>query len=276
MKPPVKVAHLFPLIDEKLIALLRSLSPSEWQLQTLAKQWSVKDVAAHLLDGNMRTISSSQGFDGPSPPAIESYDQLVAYLNELNAVFVNAMKRVSPQLVTDMLEITGEQCSGIMAAAPLFEQARFSVAWACEETSVNWFHIAREYTEKMHHQLQIRNAVNREDELMTRELFYPFIDTLMYGLPYALRNVSANENTVIAVTVLGETGGDWYVQRQHAQWALIKDLQQGIDAHVFIEPAIAWKLFTKGISPGQAALNVGMQGNEILCKGVLEMVAVMA
>jgi hypothetical protein len=36
-------------VDEQLIDLLRSLAPSEWELQTVASLWKVRDVAAHLL-----------------------------------------------------------------------------------------------------------------------------------------------------------------------------------------------------------------------------------
>ena len=276
MKPPVEVTHLFPVIDEQLIGLLRSLSKEQWRLPTLAKRWTVKDVAAHLLDGNMRTISASHNYDGPPPPPITSYTELVSYLNDLNAVFVNAMQRISPQLIVELLENTGKQYSSIMASAPLFEPARFSVSWAGEETSMNWFHIAREYTEKMHHQLQIRHAVNRESDLMTHELFYPFIDTLMYGLPHALRNTNAIENTSIAVTITGEIGGTWYVLMKNERWTLIKDFKGDLSAHVFIEPNLAWKRFTRGISTEDALSKTQTEGDLRLCKAVLGMVAVMA
>jgi hypothetical protein len=44
-------------VDEKLIELLRSLSPSEWDGQTVAPRWKVRDVAAHLLDTVLRKLS---------------------------------------------------------------------------------------------------------------------------------------------------------------------------------------------------------------------------
>ena len=276
MKPPVEVTHLFPLIDKKLIDLLKSISAEEWRLPTLAKQWTVKDVAAHLLDGNMRVISGNQGYNGPLPPPIDSYNDLVNYLNELNAVWVKAMQRVSPKQLVNMLEETGKEYSRIMAEAPLFEPARYSVAWAGEEVSLNWFHIAREYTEKMHHQLQIREAVDKEAALMTREYFYPFIDTLMYGLPHALRHTTAKEESAITVTVTSEIGGDWHLIMQDKKWRLSKEKQGAETAHVFIGPGFAWKLFTKGITPAEAIGQIQMQGDEQLCKSVLGMVAVMA
>ena len=39
---PIKTVHLFPLLDQKLIELLGSLSAEEWDKLTLAKLWTVK------------------------------------------------------------------------------------------------------------------------------------------------------------------------------------------------------------------------------------------
>ena len=44
---------------------------------------------------------------------------------------------------------------------PSHGRAIFSVAWAGESESENWFDVARDYTERWHHQQQIRDAVGR-------------------------------------------------------------------------------------------------------------------
>ena len=49
--------HLLPIVEARLLELLRSLSRSEWELQTVAPAWKVKDVAAHLLDTQLRKLS---------------------------------------------------------------------------------------------------------------------------------------------------------------------------------------------------------------------------
>lgn len=272
---PIQTTHLFPVLDRLLIDLLKSLSPEDWDKPTLARLWKVKDVAAHLLDGNMRTISSQQHFTGETPSSINNYRELVDYLNELNATWVKAMKRVSPALLTELLEITGKQYSEYMASQDLFTPAIFSVAWAGEEQSINWFHIAREYTEKWHHQQQIREAVNKPG-IMHRELFYPFINTLMLGLPHTYRNVEAKENTVIEVIITGEAGGGWYLQKAIDQWLLISDNNKPADCVVKINPDIAWKLFTKGITHHEALQNSSLHGDTWLGEKLFDMVAVMA
>jgi hypothetical protein len=161
-----------------------------------------------------------------------------------------------------------------MAAADPFADAIFSVAWAGEEISKNWFHIAREYTEKVHHQLQIRDAVGKPG-LMTKELFYPFIDTFMCALPHTYRNVQANNDTTIQVTVTTDIGGDWYLSRINNQWRLSKEYTKP-GASISIDPDTAWKLFTKGVSPDEAKQKAIIQGDKELASVALQMIAVMA
>lgn len=273
---PIKTVHLFPLLDQKLIELLKSLSAEEWNKPTLAKLWTVKDIAAHLLDGNMRVISMSQQFAGDPPSIpINNYSDLVDFLNGLNAIWVKAMRRVSPQLLTELLEITGKQYSEIMSKADMFAPAPFSVAWAGEEESANWFHIAREYTEKFHHQQQIREAVGKQG-IITAELFYPCIDTFMRGLPYAYRTVIANAGALIQVTISGEAGGDWFLLKTTDGWTLTKNAGSTPDTIVTLSPDIAWKVFTKGIDPQIALEASHVSGNINLGENLFNMVAVMA
>lgn len=59
-KVEIETLHLFPVLDKMLIDLLNSLREEEWDTQTVAKLWKVKDVAAHLLDTNLRTLSISR------------------------------------------------------------------------------------------------------------------------------------------------------------------------------------------------------------------------
>jgi uncharacterized protein (TIGR03083 family) len=276
MQQPVAIPtlHLFAVLDRLLIDLLKSLSPNDWQKPTLAKLWTVKDIAAHLLDGNMRAIANMHNYKPPLNASINNYQDLVAFLNELNDTWVNAMKRVSPELLTDLLESTGPQFITYLEQLAPYAPAKYSVAWAGEEQSLNWFHIAREYTEKWHHQQQIREAVGQVEPLMTRELFYPCIATFMCALPFAYRNVEAAEDTIIKFIIDGDAGGVWYLLRSGNVW---KPSDNGhADTVVIIPQAIAWKLFTKAITPQIALTKSSITGNQSLASPVFNMVAVMA
>jgi uncharacterized protein (TIGR03083 family) len=273
---PIPTLHLFPVLDKLLIELLASLSPDDWNKPTIARLWTVKDVAAHLLDTNMRTISYAQGYEMAIATQINSYQDLVAYLNELNATWVNAMKRVSPQLLIQQLESSGKQYIEHLNTLKPFEQAKYPVSWAGESTSLNWFDIAREYTEKWHHQQQIRDAVGVPG-LMTKELFYPCIDTFMYALPHAYRNVDAAEDAVIKITVSSEIGGEWYLIKTANKWQLQKQQPSNtIHSEVITAPETAWKFFTKAITPQTAVEHSAITGNISLGQTVFNTIAVMA
>lgn len=272
---PIPTLHLFQPLDAKLIALLKSLSPEEWNKPTLAKQWNVKDIAAHLLDGNVRFISMVRDHHfGLKPENINSYQDLVGFLNGINADWVKAMKRVSSALLVELLELTGkEYFEGIQKLDP-FQPALFAVAWAGESESQNWFHVAREYTEKWHHQQQIREAVNKQG-IMSREFFFPLINTFMRALPYTYKNVEAPEGASVSVIVSGETGGKWSIIKDSSGWEFTKS-PTTLTSLVEITPSDAWRLLTKGISREEAEQRMVFSGNQELGRKVLNMTSVMA
>jgi uncharacterized protein (TIGR03083 family) len=274
---PIPTLHLFAKLDELLISLLRSLTSYDWEKPTLARLWNVKDVAAHLLDGNVRAIAALHQYEPPVNTQINSYRDLVDFLNQLNAGWVNAMKRVSPALLIHQLENTGKQYTEYLHSLQPFEQAKYSVAWAGEEQSSNWFHIAREYTEKWHHQQQIREAVGQQDALMTKELFYPCIATFMQALPHAYRNINADEGSIISFTISGDAGGTWLLQKGSNSWQFADHSTHTQPlSSVTLPPDVAWKLFTKAITSQAAKDSSSITGDPELSAGIFSMITVMA
>jgi hypothetical protein len=269
------VVHLLPRLDERLITLLQSLSAAEWQATTVAKLWTVKDVAAHLLDGNIRLLSMLRdGYFGEKANA-GNYEGLVQFLNGLNADWVKAMKRVSPQMLIMLHQITGPLYCEYYASIDPLDMSPFAVSWMGENESTNRTHIAREYTEKWLHQQQIRDAVDKP-ELMTKEFFHPFISTFMLGLPYAYRNIKATDGTVMQITIITDIGDTWFLVRSNGQWQLITNYSKPADAELLIEPNIAWKLFSKSIRSEQVKDKIIMNGDRQLAATALNMVSVMA
>lgn len=276
MQIPIQTLHLFPKLDEKLLSLLKSLSPEEWNKPTLARLWTVKDIASHLLDGNFRGVSLLRdGYFGDTPGNIDTYQDLVGFLNQLNADWVKATKRISPSLLIELLELTGKEYYQELAKLDPFKPALFSVAWAGQTESPNWFHIAREYTEKWHHQQQIREAVNKPG-IMTRDFYYPLINTFMRALPHTYRSILAEIGTTIRVIITSELGGKWLLIRGKSQWELRETQTEPIKTQIEIDPDTAWKLFTKGISSLEAEKKIKFIGDIQLGKSILSMVSVMA
>src|SRR5882757_4364896 len=187
---PILCAHLLRTVDEKLVDLLGSLEPSEWDLQTLAPLWKVRDVAAHLLDTVLRKLSMVRDSCYVEAVTIRSPQDVVALVNRLNAEGVTVYRRLSPPILIEMMKSACEQSARFHESLDPFALATFNVSWAGEEKSLNWFDTARELTERWHHQQQIRHATGRRG-LMIPELYHPVLDCFMRGLPYAFRRVEA-------------------------------------------------------------------------------------
>ncbi len=273
-KPPW-VAELLPELDSILISFLKGLSTSDWDKQTISPLWKVKDVVAHLLDGNIRRISMHRdGYFGPAPE-ITSYAGLVAYLNELNSVWVAAMQRTSPALLIDMLELTGPLYYRALKGIPPYEKATFSVAWAGEHESTHSFDVAREYTEKWHHQQQIREAFGNS-ELLTQKYYKPCLDTFVMALPVSFAKEDAAPGTCVKL-VVEPVSSAYYIARQASGWKVFADYSGNVESIISISAETSWKLFTNAIKDREQARSlVSVQGDEKWKDLVVNAVAVMA
>jgi uncharacterized protein (TIGR03083 family) len=271
----IETLHLFRPLNNKLLELLRSLSDDEWNKKTVAGNWTVKDVAAHLLDTNMRFISINRDHASLRPDReLKSYPEVVSYLNELNADWVKAMKRVSARQLVDLLESTHEDyISGLESLDPQ-SPAMFSVAWAGEKVSKNWFHIARDYTEKWHHQQQIRHAVNKPG-ILTKDFYKPVLDTFMRALPFKYKDTAATEGTCVKITVESAAGGAWFVRREKEGWRLIDHADKS-SVVITIPVDISWQLFTKAIRFEAVKDQIKIEGDQSLSLPALQMITVMA
>jgi uncharacterized protein (TIGR03083 family) len=274
---PIFVTELFCQIHGELLSLLRNLSGDDWSKPTAARMWTVKDVVAHLLDSDVRRLSYQRDkapMVQPEAP-IENYRDLVIFLNRLNADWVGAARRISPRLLIEFLEITGAQVCELFMSLDPFAPALFGVAWAGEQESQNWFDVAREYTEKWHHQQQIRDAVGALS-LTGRKWLFPVLDTFLRGLPHTYRETQADEGSSVAFIIAGEAGGAWTLKREGVAWSLYTGEGEGAVCEVRMDQDAAWRLLTKGLSQEEAAARIEIIGDDCLGKPILGMLAVMA
>jgi uncharacterized protein (TIGR03083 family) len=270
---PILCAHLIRKVDEKLLDLVESLEPHEWDLQTIAPRWHVRDIAAHLLDTALRKLSMVR--DGCFVEAVEikSHDDLVALVNRVNDEGVRVYRRLSAALLIDTMRLACAQSADFHEALDPFSPAVFPVSWAGETASLDWFDTARELTERWHHQQQIRLATDRPG-IMTPELYYPVLDCFMRGLPHAYRNANAPEGTVVSVKISGDCGGEWYLLRGESRWACVKPVTTATTAALTIPQELAWRLFTKGIDRDSARSHITFVGDTRLCEPVLNLTAI--
>ncbi|MEO8378879.1 MAG: maleylpyruvate isomerase N-terminal domain-containing protein [Acidobacteriota bacterium] len=258
---PVLTQALFAPLNAQLVALLRGLSAEEWDRPTVAGAWTVKDVAAHLLDSAMRRLSMHR--DGYVPPLAPAED-LAAFVNGLNAEGVNYARRLSPGLLVDLLERYGAAQATFFESLDPFGEAKWSVSWAGEERSPTWFDVARELTERWHHQQQIRDATGRPP-LYTGYLA-PVLATFVRALPFTYRDVAAPDGTAIVFRLDEEA---WSLVRE-GSWTLYAGEASDPAARVTLRGDRAWRLFTRQRIEPEATV----EGEARLAEPFLHMVAI--
>ena len=182
-------------------------------------------------------------------------------------------RRLSPAVLISVMEIASRENAEFHQSLDPMAQAEFSVSWAGEDASLNWFDTARELTERWHHQQQIRLATNRPG-IMTRELYYPVLDCFMRALPFKYRDRSGEAGTHLRFNVSGDCGGSWYLYRDEEQWVQVETPEGRQASETTIPQGIAWRIFTKGIDRESAAAHVSVTGDRDLGAHVLSMVAI--
>ena len=143
----------------------------------------------------------SMGRDGYLGGLIDSdsWDRLVKELNGLNEQWAVAMRRLSPRLLIELIESAGGQVNEYYHSLDPHSTGP-PVNWAGSDPAPMWMDIAREYTERWHHQQQIREAVGKP-VLTGPEWFAPVLATFAHGLPRSYRGVSAPVGTVVRVEI---------------------------------------------------------------------------
>jgi uncharacterized protein (TIGR03083 family) len=270
---PILCAHLFRRVDERLIDLLSSLAPAEWDVQTIAPLWKVRDVAAHLLDTALRKLSIVRDCCYVESVNIRSPQDLITLINRLNREGVTVYRRLSPKVLIDMMKEACEQSARFHESLDPFAPAAFAVSWAGEESSPNWFDTAREFTERWHHQQQIRLATNRPG-IMTPELYHPVLDCFVRGLPYLYRDVGAPVGTLLLLEISGDCGGRWFLLKKAQGWHLVKPSGEKPASRVTIPQELAWRIFTKGIDRDSARAQITVEGNRHFGDKVLQLTAI--
>lgn len=259
--PRRDVASLFAPLHAELMTLLRGLSADEWERPTVAPRWRVRDVAAHLLDGQLRKLAAVR--DGHLLP-MDGAGSVLALINSLNAGGVAYAQRLSTRLLVDLHDVVGRWSVEFVESLDPDADALFPVAWAGEERSANWMDTGREYTEWWHHQMQIRDAVGRGALLLERRWLEPLLDFSVRALPLAY----AGRDVRLTLRV-GEDA--WSLAEGELTHGEVADPQAVIE----LEPDIAWRVFYNALPPDDARGRIHVRGERDLAEPLLKTRSVM-
>lgn len=272
----IDVRPLFGPLDEALQTLLDRLEPADWTAPVSAGSWCVRDVVCHLLDGNLRALSVQRDlYAGELPPDNAGYSEMVEWLNRLNADWIRATRRLSPDVLKWLHRQSGPEVTRYYSSLELHEPAIFAVAWAGEIQSQNWMHLGREYTEKWHHQQQIRETVN-DQCLLDEPFFHPYLQVSMLGLPHLYRDIDCKPGTSMAVHISGIREYYFTLIRKPERWVLENGMPSAPASQVKLPAEIAWKLFSGNLKHDDPNRYAEINGDESLGKKMMELVAVMA
>jgi uncharacterized protein (TIGR03083 family) len=221
---------------EALVHLLTGLAPDEWTAQTALTGWTVKDIALHLLDDDLTWLSMQR--DGDSTGLVDMTDRATfpRLLAQKNQRWVDAAAVMSRQVVTDLLQWSGQQVETFHETRDLQDQGW--VSWASDEPVPLWFNLAQEFTERWVHQQQMREAVGRVDN--HERLLPDVLNTFVWAFPHQL---PAQTGVRIAELVI-EQVGTWTLGSAGDGWSLAPGPAKAPDANLRLTADSAWRMLT--------------------------------
>lgn len=269
-----------------MVRLLRGLEPEHWELPTVAGAWRVRDVVAHLVGGDLGRLSAYRDAYTPAPERpLASYGDVLALINEQNAVWVRACRRFSSRVLLELIEESGAHAAALMVTLPPHERAIWAVDWAGERESEQWLDTGREYTERWHHQMQIRDAVSSAtgDRALTAALLeprwlFPLLELSVRALPRAYAAHEAPVDTTLCLIVTDDAGhpiGGWSLRRDEAAWRLFRGTTPDAAATVRLAADDAWKSFYNALPAANARSRATISGDPDLAGPLFTARAVM-
>jgi len=267
----INVLDIFSELNKELIILLENLSKEDWKKDTCLKDRNVKDLASHILDTSLRRLAIQRDNYFSETPEINSYEGLVDFIQSLNMDWIVATKRLSPEIIISLLKNSENELVEFLKTLNPHEKATFPVNWAGENESENWFDIAREYTEKWHHQMQLREAVGIEGKLYDKSFFQPVIDTFIKAIPFVYDKLE-KPNFSITIEIKGSCGGIFTLQKTINSTTFIDNID--IMNKVTISQEEFWKLVTN--SKPKSEIKLECIGDRDITDQFLNVVAVMS
>jgi uncharacterized protein (TIGR03083 family) len=269
---PILVVDLFPAERRGLLGLLASLRLDEWSKPTAAGDWTVKDIAAHLVADDLGRVSS--GRDDHSERWVAANEPLKAFIDRRNAEWVTATRRLSPRVVLSLLELGGQETQGLFESMDPFALGS-PVDWAGPQPAPNWLDLARELTERWHHQQQIREAVGApllDDEVFLR----PVLATFAFALVPPFRDVDAAVGTTVHLSVEGKSGGDWTLARDGSGWNLRIGRTDSPDSSVAMDEDTAWRMYVRAYRREEAEARSTITGDARLAGHIFDAFALVS
>jgi uncharacterized protein (TIGR03083 family) len=206
---PWDYAGLFAVERGRLIELLDGLRASDWERPSPCPGWTVLGLCCHLVGDDLGLLARNRDGHHGTPASVRSEAEFVVWLDERQAEWVRAARRLSPRLVTDLLRWAEPQL-GVMFAGEDLHARTASVFWAGADLVPAWLGQARELSEYWIHRQQILQALGRPSDLRA-DLAGPVLDALRWAYPYRLTKVAAQPGDTVSIMVTGPLARSWHL-----------------------------------------------------------------
>jgi hypothetical protein len=156
------------------------------------------------------------------------------------------------------------------------------VSWAAEDVSENWMDVGREYTERWHHQMQIRDAIKAPPTLLEPEWFRPLLELSVRALVKSYENVVAPNDTKVTFAVTtaqfvapnragkDDEIGAWTLVREGKRWILYEGAGENADTVVRASADAAWRLLYNAPRNRMLPSAISVEGDKWLSEPLMK------
>ncbi len=223
--PPADFSMLFARERRRLIELLTTLDGSDWSRATPCPRWSVLGLATHLLGDDLSFLARQRDDHHGTDRAPDLPEEgFAAWLDELQARWVEAARRLSPRLVVDLLGWTGPQVEAVLRHQDPNRRTA-QVWWAGPAAVPVWLDQGRELAEQWIHRQQLLEALDRPTDLRP-DIAGPVHDTLRWAYPFRLGPTrgrggdrpATDPSETVSIDITGPVARTWLLVSGPSGW----------------------------------------------------------
>jgi len=261
-EPPWDYASLFVIERDRLSELLSGLAGPDWELPSPCPGWSVLGLCCHLLGDDLGLLARHRdGYYGTPGPDRATEAEFTGWLDELQAEWVRAGRRLSPRLVKDLLRWCGPQIAGMFRGEDPWARTA-SVSWAGHGPVPAWLDQARELSEYWIHRQQILQALGRPSDLHA-DLAGPVLDGLRWAYPYRLAQAPVQPGDTVTIAITGSVTRTWQLVAGKPGWDYRSQPGPRVIASLTMTTEQAWRLLTNNL-PATAQQHLAASGNNTI------------
>lgn len=265
--PPKEIPPLIGIERDRLLELLGGLGPADWGKPTPCPEWTVVELACHLVGVDLSSLSRNRDDHiGTVPSAGLSEAGFIEWIDDLQMAWVRAARRLSPRVVVDLLAWSGPQLVDMFGHED--PAARLAhVSWAGPDPLPLWLNQLRELSEYWIHRQQLLQALGLPADLRP-DLVGPVLDGLRWAYPFRLGEVPVAFGDTVVITIDGPYAATWSLVAAESGWVFSDGPGARVVATLSMTTDQAWRLLTNNL-PAADRAQLAASGDRRILDAVL-------